>query len=596
MTENGDCRPERRPHPSPPAAGAAAALLALPRPPGWGWASRLAERASGLARIADLYARRPPALAPAAFIRFALEQVDLRWQLASGELDRLPAAGALIVIANHPFGAADGLVLADLLLRRRRDVLLLANRWLAGLPELAPLVAPVDVFRAGASLAGVRQALRHLDAGGALVVFPAGEVSRWQWSSRRVADPRWADSVAMLARRSGAPVLPVRIEGRAEWRSIAAGILHPRLRTACLARDLLRLQGRRLPVHLGEPVAADEIGALDPAAQTAFLRLLTYSLGGRRAPAPPPPRQPVAAAVPVARLVAEVAGLPPSARLCAAGTLEVYCAQAEQIPAVLDEIGRLRELSFRAVDEGSGRARDLDRFDADYAHLFVWDAARGDVVGAYRLGYTETLRRSRGLAGLYTHTLFDYGPELLDRIGPALELGRSFVRSEWQRNFRALRLLWSGIATILDREPGLRCLFGPVSISPRYSAAGQALIRAALRAHHSDPGLAALVRPRTPPREPPGAPEVRQVGSALADSARLSRVLARLERGAGLPVLVRHYLDLNGRFAGFNVDADFGGTLDGLVFVDVADIPARVRAKFAAPGRTGAGGADRDGA
>ncbi len=562
----------------------AESLLSLPRVPGLGWLSRLAERLTGLSRLARLYRQAPADLDAPGFVRFALRQVELRWQLASGDTDSIPASGPLIVVANHPYGAADGLVLADLLLRRRSDVLLLANTLLRRLPELAPLIAPVDVFRAGASTAGIRGALRHLAAGGALVVFPAGEVSRWDWRRRRIADPAWADSVAMLARRSGAQLLPARIAGHAAWRSLLAGALHPRLRTGCLVRDLLRLRGQTLRVHLGEPLQAAELARLEPGTQTAYLRLLTYSLGGRSRPVAPGVPAPIADATPAELLAAEVAGLPAEARLCGSGEFSVYCARAARIPAVLDEIGRLRELSFRQVAEGTGRARDLDRFDAHYEHLFVWHHPRREVVGAYRLGFTDRIRRRQGLAGLYTRTLFDYDERLLERIGPAIELGRSFVRPEWQRNFRSLRLLWSGIATILDRDPSIACLFGPVSISPSYSAAGQALIEAALSTHHGDQELTALVRPRTPPQTPRAAEETRNVVSALADPALLSRVLARIERGMGLPVLVRHYMELNGRFAGFNVDADFGSTLDGLVFVRVADIPAKVRAKFGAAG------------
>lgn len=210
---------------APPAA------LSLPRRRGLGWAAAVAERATGLKTLERLYEQRPQQTTPAAFVRFTLEQLGLRYELGSGALENIPATGPLIIICNHPFGAADGLVLADLLMTRRSDVLLFANTLLRRIPELAPLIAPVDVFRPGASLGGVRAALRHLEAGGALVLFPAGEVSRVDWKDRRVADPRWADSAALLARRSGAQILPMHIDGHARWPSLLAGVLHPRLRT-----------------------------------------------------------------------------------------------------------------------------------------------------------------------------------------------------------------------------------------------------------------------------------------------------------------------------------------------------------------------------
>lgn len=559
-----------------------ASALALPRPRGLGWAAAAAERATGLAKLQSLYAELPAALDPAGFVRAALARLGVSYALASGSLEQVPATGPLIIVSNHPYGAADGLVLADLLMARRPDLLLFANTLLRRVPEIAPLIAPVDVFKAGASLGGVRAALRHLANGGALVLFPAGEVSRYDWRGRRVADPPWAESAVLLARRSGAAVLPVHIAGRARWPSLLAGAVHPRLRTLCLPRDLLQQRNSRVALHLGAAITAAELARLAPAAQTAYLRLLSDSLAqgaavvqpaGTAAPA-------LAAPQPPALLAAELAALPASCTLLRQKDFSVFLAAAAAIPNTLLEIGRLRELSFRLVQEGSGQPLDLDRYDADYQHLFVWHHPTQQLVGAYRLGFTEALAAKGGVEALYTHTLFRYDSTLLHRLGPSIELGRSFVVPEWQRNFRALRLLWSGIAAVMDAQPEIRCLFGPVSISASYSPLARALMETALSTHHGDAALQALVQPRTPSVDGASQRDTRKVVAALSDPALLSRVVARVDRGSGLPVLLRHYLDLKGRFAGFNVDADFGHTLDGLVFVQVADIPPAVRAKF----------------
>lgn len=556
--------------------------LALPRPRGLGWAAAAAERATGLATLQSLYAELPAAPDAASFVRLALARLGLRHRLASGSLENVPAAGPLIILSNHPYGAADGLVLADLLLARRPDLLLMANTLLRRVPEIAPLIAPVDVFRAGASLGGVRAALRHLAEGGALLVFPAGEVSRFDWRGQRVADPPWAGSAALLARRSGAAVLPLHIAGHARWPSLLAGVLHPRLRTLCLPRDLLQQRDSCVALHLGEPIAAAELARLAPSAQTAYLRLLSDSLAPRAAPAVAAvaPLPALAAAEPPAALAAELAALPGECTLVRQPEFSVFLASAAQIPRTLLEIGRLRELAFRAVQEGSGQTRDLDRFDTGYQHLFVWHHGQQQLVGAYRLGFTEALCAEQGVEALYSHTLFRYDAALLQHLGPAIELGRSFVAPAWQRNFRALRLLWSGIAAVLDAQPQIRCLFGPVSISASYSPLARALMETALSTHHGDATLQALVTARTPSRDGTSQRDTRALVAALADPALLSRVVARVDHGSGLPVLLRHYLELKGRFAGFNVDADFGHTLDGLVFVQVADIPPAVRAKF----------------
>lgn len=557
-------------------------ILSLPRPRGWGWAASTAERLTGLAALQPLYAELPENLVPAVFVRAALQRLNVQAHLASGRLDAVPATGPVVLVCNHPYGAADGLVLADLLLARRPDLLLLANHLLRRLPQLAPLIAPVDVFRSGASLGGVRAALRHLDDGGALLLFPAGEVSRLDWRERRVTDRPWAESAALLARRTGAAVVPLHIEGQARWPSLVAGAVHPRLRTLCLARDLLQQRNSTVRVHLGEAIPAAELARLAPPSQTAYLRLLSESLVRRPASAASTASTPVpvADAEPPELLEQELAALPSECLLVRQTEFTVALAKAASIPATLREIGRLRELSFRAVQEGTGTARDLDTFDADYQHLYVWHHPTRQLVGAYRLGFTQTLSARRGVEALYTRTLFRYDPALLQHLGPSIELGRSFVVPAWQRNFRALRLLWSGIAAVLDARPEIRCLFGPVSISASYSPLARALMETALNVHHGDAQLQALVSPRTPSRDRSARRDTRPLIAALSDPALLSRVVARLDRGSGLPVLLRHYLDLKGRFAGFNVDADFGDTLDGLVFVRVADIPAAVRAKF----------------
>lgn len=563
-----------------PGDGATIDAFALSDAIGWRSVTTLVERLSGLDALRGVYAGRPRDCDAAGFVRYALESLQLRYR-ADGDVARIPDAGPLIVVANHPHGAADGLLLADLLLRRRRDVLLLANQWLQRIPELRPLLAPVDVFRPHASTPGLRSALAHLAAGGVLVVFPAGEVSRMSLRAPGIRDRPWARAVSGLAARSGAAVLPVHIGGRAPLASLAAGLLHSRLRTALLARDLLARRGTETTLTLGHVVSHDDLCALPDVQRIAYLRWLVENLG-----APPPAsvrraaHAPVAAPADRAALASEVAALPGDALLCRAGEFAVYVATAAQAPAMLDEIARVRELSFRAVGEGTGRAYDRDAFDAHYEHLFLWHAGERQVVGAYRLGATVPILASAGPAGLYTSTLFRIDPRFYERLGPSLELGRSFVHPDWQKSYRPLQLLWGGIAAWLDRHPDIRHLFGPVSISAGYSAASRRLIAAALTLHRSPDGLERYVRPLRPLRGDRAARGAHHVAAALAEPALLSRTVARLERGPGIPVLLRQYLELGGRFAAFSVDPEFADALDGLVIVEVARVPQALRARL----------------
>lgn len=283
-----------------------------------------------------------------------------------------------------------------------------------------------------------------------------------------------------------------------------------------------------------------------------------------------------------ALLAAEIDRLAPVTRLLSAGNFDVYFECAAAMPKLMHEIARLRELSFREVGEGTGLALDIDRFDAYYHQLFVWDRRSQGIAGAYRIAFTEEVAAAAGVGGLYAHSLFEFSDVLLQRLGPSLELGRSFVSPDYQGGSQVLRLLWAGIVAVLDRHPEINYLYGPVSISPRLSKVGRMLIMSAIELHHEDNELTGLVKPRYAPDRlrQTWARRLTDVSAGLADPARLFRFLRRLERGVALPVLIKHYIDLKGRFAGFSVDKAFGGTVDGLVFVHVKNIPVRMRARL----------------
>ena len=297
-------------------------------------------------------------------------------------------------------------------------------------------------------------------------------------------------------------------------------------------------------------------------------------------------QQPIIAEVPKELLSQDVSELDAYDRLLALGGYVVYCTTANKLPHVMREIGRLRETAFRDVGEGTGRALDLDEFDPHYHHLFVWNEASSEIVGAYRIAFTQELIAHRGVTSLYTHSLFEFDTLLFERLGPSLEMGRSFVNPAWQGNARALRLLWAGIAVLLDRHPTIRHLFGPVSVSPRFSNVGKFLIMTALQLHHMDADLKQLVRPRNAPRNlmqkasQPSEQRLTEISAGLADPGRLSKFLRRIERDLKLPMLIKHYIELRGRFAGFSVDDAFNGTLDGLVFVRVEDISSKMRTRL----------------
>jgi putative hemolysin len=418
-------------------------------------------------------------------------------------------------------------------------------------------------------------------------VFPSGAVSQLQGRAG-VSDPPWHASLAALARRSGATVVPLFFEGRNSMVFQLAGLIHPALRSALLPKELLKLSNSKVAVRIGRPIGPDKIGRY-PEDHTLieYLRWKTYMLRRRESPVRPRfvPRPaeaaaPIAPPVPGRLLAAEVERLPGQARLCELGDFQVFIAEARQIPAVLREIGRLRETTFRAVGEGTGRACDLDRFDESYLHLFMWNRAASEVVGSYRLGRVDEILADEGIGGLYTSSLFKFRAGFLERLGPAIELGRSFVRAEYQRRPTSLALLWKGIGEFLVRNPHYRVLFGPVSISRDYHGLSRRLMIEYLEKNHGDEAFSPLVKAKNPPRERLDAGERRAL-ALVRDPDDVSALISEIEEdNKGMPVLLRHYLRLNARVLSFNVDPAFGHCTDGLILVDVRTADPKMLRRF----------------
>lgn len=491
-----------------------------------------------------------------AFPEEMLRALRVSFRVEAVDLARIPAQGPLVVVANHPYGLVEGAVLQSMLARVRPDVRLLANSLLGMVPELRASLILVDPFGGAAreNARGLREARQWLQAGGALAVFPAGEVSHAGWGQKEIVDPPWNDAAARLARQCGAKVVPVYFSGCNSALFQIAGLVHPRLRTALLPHELLNKCDREIEARVGHAVASEEHS-------TAELRRRTYWLAERKARKPRVVRkqQPVGAAGRAEAMERELLALPEDRLLASGGAMRVYCAQAAEIPATLGEIGRLREVTFRAAGEGTGRPYDLDRFDGWYDHLVLWHTEQRQVAGAYRLCGADAGKE------LYTSTLFRFHDTFFHRLGPALELGRSFVAQEFQRGFQPLLLLWRAIGQYVVARPRYRFLFGPVSVSADYCPASRALLARFLAERCFDAPLSQFAAARSPYRGKPSADWPRP-----ADVDDLDRLISELEPdGKGVPVLVRQYLKLGGRLCAFHLDRGFGDCLDGLIVVDL---------------------------
>lgn len=438
-----------------------------------------------------------------------LRHLKIRYEVTARDLKRIPKQGPVVVVANHPFGGVEGLILASLLTSVRPDVKLMANSLL---------------FQ-------------------------------------------------------------------------VAGLLHPRLRTALLPHELVNKREKSINPRFGGLIPFAKLAPMSDAAMMSYLRVRTYHLADRKKSAgdekqswklplrvalPKPAHEPLIEPVPGAVLAAEVADLPAERRLATLGVLEVFYGTAHELPNVLREIGRLREQTFREVEEGTGNALDLDRFDAAYTHLFVWHRERLEVIGAYRLGRADEIMEVAGKKGLYTSTLFKFRKKLLKRLGPALELGRSFIRLEYQRHPAALLMLWKGLALYVALHPDYKTLFGPVSITHEYQSMSKHLLAAFLKHHEGLPELAKLVRPRKPLWiDPVSRLKLRKLRTVANNLNEVDELISDIEtKFNGMPVLLRQYLRLGGKLLAFNVDPDFCHVLDGLIVVDLTKSDRRLLARY----------------
>jgi putative hemolysin len=521
--------------------------------------------------------------AGAHFARRFLQLLDIRFAVDDGDLARFPSTGPAVVVANHPYGIVEGLILMALLDGVRPDYKLVANSLLAGVSEVRGqtiLVNPFDAPEASAqNRAPLRECMEWLSAGSLLVVFPAGEVAHLDWRERAVTDGPWKPAAARLALRAACPVVPVFFDGGNSVSFQVAGAMHPGLRTIGLAREFHKLRGKTVRLRVGNPIPhASLAGSGSPELATAYLRSRTFLLANRCASARLPSVKcaertracPVAPPAEERLLSEEVAALPGDCELTGNDEFAVYLAPARAIPRLLGEIGRARELAFRAAGEGSGKRADLDRFDAYYQHLVLWSKADRRLAGAYRLAITTDVLPRFGTGGLYTGTLFRFKPGFFERIGPAVELGRSFVVADYQKNYSALLLLWKGITRVVQRRPEAPVLFGAVSISRDYRAASRGLMVSYLADRESH-RLAQLVQPRRRFRDPMlRNPQIKRLAALFTGIEDLSTSIADIEDdGKGVPVLIRQYLKAGGKLLGFNVDPDFSDTLDALIVADL---------------------------
>lgn len=514
-----------------------------------------------------------------AFVERAIELLQLRYSVANTDRENIPVEGRVVIVANHPLGALDALALIHLVGSVRRDVKVLANDLLLQFTQLKPLLLPLPVFGGGSAHGGARAAYRALENDEALIVFPAGEVSRMRAAG--VRDATWSPGFVRLALKTGAPVVPVHIAAQNSPVFYGVSMLAKPLSSLLLPREMFGAARARIELQVGEnvPAAALTQSTQQPQRIAQQMRTHVYRLPRRRptvfptstAIAHPEPALAVRRALREAERLGETRD-----------GKQILLLDAHADNPALREIGRLRELAFRRVGEGTGARRDLDRYDLHYRHIVLWDEQALTIAGAYRLGEAGPILRERGSAGLYSASLFDYAPAANEFLDGAVELGRSFVQPAYWGS-RSLDYLWQGIGAYLRCRP-VRHLIGPVSLSAALPLAAREWIVHYHRHYFGDPERLAVARNPFVVSAQVEA-EASAAWSGRTQAEALAHLRARLDgMGAQLPVLYKQYADVcepdGVRFLAFGVDPAFGGCVDGLVRLDLTRLRPAKRSRY----------------
>lgn len=524
---------------------------------------------------------------PEAFLDRLIGALGVVVEVNEEDLQKIPRTGAFITISNHPFGGLDGIILIKLLSRIRPDYKVTANFLLKKIVPIQDYFMGANPFENHKSISGtggIKEALSHLAEGKPLGLFPAGEVSAYQAESNNVEDKEWGNSALKLIKMANVPVIPVYFKGSNSILFHLLGLIHPMLRTVKLPSELLNKKNRVVKLRIGNPISVETQNSFADLVQYGkFLRAKTYLLGSSlevknfflKSQKAEVKVEPVATETELVVLRKELEGITEEYLLFTMKSYSVYCAPTMKIPNVLNEIGRLREITFRAVGEGTNRSIDLDEYDLYYFHLFIWDNDANRIVGAYRVGKGKEIIDRYGIKGFYINSLFKIKKQMLPVLYESIELGRSFIAGDYQRKPLPLFMLWKGILYFLIKNPEYRYLIGPVTISGKYTEVSKELIMKFIIKNHWNRELGACITPRCKYRVETNDPDVDVMLEASNDNiAILDKMIGDIEPSSDkLPVLLKKYISLNGRIIGFNIDPKFNMCLDGLLILDLFDVP-----------------------
>ena len=543
-----------------------------------------------ISTINKIYARNKH-LKDLDFLNALLEDFQIKFEIPEEDLKRLPKDGAYITVSNHPLGGIDGILLLKLMLEQRKDFKIIANFLLHRIEPLKPYVMPVNPFEdrkdIRTSIAGFKNSILHLRNGHPLGVFPAGEVSTYR-DGKLVVDKPWEEAAMKLIKKAEVPVVPIYFHAKNSRLFYRLSKISDTLRTAKLPSELLTQKHRVIKVRIGKPISVkDQKEHSELKDFCEFIRKKTYMLSNafdqpkildNFQASLKVPKSPKRIVTPVNQeaMVKEISILrEDDLRLLKSKNYEVYLSPAKKIPNILREIGRLREITFREVGEGTNEAIDLDKFDSYYHHMFLWDGEKNVLAGAYRMGLGSKIYEKFGIDGFYLQDLFRFEPELHKMMSQSIEMGRAFIIKEYQQKPMPLFLLWKGIVHTTLRFPEHKFLIGGVSISNQFSNFSKSLMIEFMKSHYYDPYVAQYVHPKKEFKVKLKDADKDFVFDATeADLNKFDKIIDEVEPGAlRLPVLLKKYIKQNAKLVAFNVDPLFNNAVDGLMYIKIADLP-----------------------
>ena len=526
------------------------------------------------------------------FLNGLLDDLRIKFEIPEEDFKRLPKEGAYITISNHPLGGVDGILLLKLMLEREPNFKIIANFLLHRAVPLKPYIMPVNPFEthkdAKSSVIGIKETFRHLSDGKPLGMFPAGEVSAYK-DGKLMVDKPWEEGAIKVIRKAQVPVVPIYFHAKNSRLFYFLSKISPSLRTAKLPSELFTHKDRVIKVRIGNPISVKEQNEYTKFEDYAeFLRKKTYllanSFDAKKLIKVPTlqdlktPKEPKAIVKPTNqdKILEDMAFVKQgNYRLLQSKNYEVYLIRAQKIPNILNEIGRLREITFREIGEGTNKSIDLDQYDQYYHHMFLWDNDAKRIAGAYRMGLGSEIFPKYGIEGFYLHDLFRFEPELNDMMSKSIEMGRAFIIKEYQQKPMPLFLLWKGIIHTTLRYPDHKFLLGGVSISNQFSDFSKSLMIEFMKSHYYDPYIAQYVHAKKEFKvKLKDADKDFIFDEAEADLTKLDKIIDELEPGnLRLPVLIKKYIKQNASLVAFNVDPLFNNAIDGLMYIRISDIP-----------------------